>query len=417
MIERFTNRDRILIGVCIAVAAISLFVIYNWFYAAFPEASIEFKYDRDSSLPIAERVLNLQHIDTGDLKHAAIFMGDDTAKIFLERSVGLAAANRMMRTQVRLWWWHHRWFKPLQEEEFAVDVAPTGEIVSFNDRIPESRGLPAISLADAQRLAATFLARAGVRMPDLQLVTQSERTLPSRVQRIFTWDSQSVHPAGAPYRYTVTVDGDRVSSYTQRVKVPDQWIRDYNELRSKNNLAGQIDTVLFIFTLIAALVIFIVRLLRGDMRVKLLIGVAIASVILVTGTSLNSFPSAVADYDTTSSYSAFLARVVVNALLGGIGVAMLLAVIVGSGEVLYRERFPRHLAISKLWRRDALASKRVFLSFVIGYALVAFFLAYQVAFYLIADRFGAWSPAEVPYDEMLNTAFPWIAVLFAGFFP
>ena len=82
-----------------------------------------------------------------------------------------------------------------------------------------------------------------------------------------------------------------------------------------------------------------------------------------------------------------------------------------------RERLPQHLAIPNLWQRKALASKRVLLSFVIGYALVAFFLAYQVAFYLIAEKFGAWSPAEVPYDEMLNSAFPWIAVLFAGFFP
>ncbi|HJT18135.1 MAG TPA: hypothetical protein VJ853_12135, partial [Thermoanaerobaculia bacterium] len=123
MIERFNQRDRILIAVCIAIAAASLFVIYNWFYSAFPEASIEFKYDRDSSLPIAQRVIDAQRIDTRELKHAALFTGDETAKIFLERTVGLSKANQMMRSQVRLWWWLHRWFKPLQEEEFAVDVA------------------------------------------------------------------------------------------------------------------------------------------------------------------------------------------------------------------------------------------------------------------------------------------------------
>src|SRR5207245_336256 len=31
--------------------------------------------------------------------------------------------------------------------------------------------------------------------------------------------------------------------------------------------------------------------------------------------------------------------------------------------------------------------------------------------------FGASCPAEIPYYEMINTAFPWIAVLFAGFSP
>src|ERR1051326_3683735 len=102
MTERFSQRDWLLIAVCAGVAAISLFVIFNWFYAAFPEASIEFRYDRDSSLPIAKRALDAQRADVRYQKHAAVFTGDDTAKIFLERTVGLSNANRLMRTQVRL---------------------------------------------------------------------------------------------------------------------------------------------------------------------------------------------------------------------------------------------------------------------------------------------------------------------------
>jgi membrane protease YdiL (CAAX protease family) len=415
--ERLTRRDWFLIAVCCGIAALSLFITFTWFTAAFPEASIEFRYDRASSLPRAKAILDAQRIDTRTMKQTAVFDGDETAKIFLERSLGLSRANAVMRREVRIWWWRHRWFRPLQEEEFEVDVAPTGEIVGFNDKIPENRPLPAIDAATAQRGAESFLARIGVKLPDLQLVAQSERRLPRRTQRIFTWDSQSIHPAGAPYRHAVTVDGDRVSKYEQRVRVPDHWKREYRDLRSKNELAGNVDVVFFIITIVAAVAVFIVRLLRGDVHLRLLLGLGIASVILVTGTSLNAFPVAVAGYDTTTSYPAFLARVIISALLQGVGVAMLLAVLVGSGEVLYRERLPQHLAIPRLWQRRALASKSVFLAFVIGYTLVAFFLAYQVAFYLIAEKFGAWAPAEVPYDEMLNTAFPWIAVLFAGFFP
>ena len=213
------------------------------------------------------------------------------------------------------------------------------------------------------------------------------------------------------------IDGDRVTHYEQRIHIPDEWERSYRELRSKNLLAGNVDIVFFLLTMIGAVSVFIVRLLRGDIRPRWLVVIAAASVVLVTGVALNSWPLTLANYVTTTSYPAFVAQNIVFALLQGIGFGMLLVVVVGSGEVLYRERMPQHLAIPRLWQRRALTSKRVFLSFVIGYALVAFFLAYQVVFYLIAEKFGAWSPAEIPYDEMINTAFPWIAVLFAGFFP
>ena len=38
-------------------------------------------------------------------------------------------------------------------------------------------------------------------------------------------------------------------------------------------------------------------------------------------------------------------------------------------------------------------------------------------FYLAADKLGAWAPADVPFSDLLNTRFPWVMVLFVGFFP
>lgn len=414
--EQLTRGDWLLIAVCLAVAAVSLFVVVNWFGEAFPEASIDFRYDRGSSEPLAERVLAAQHIDTRGMKHSATFDSDEEARIFLERSLGLKKTNEVLKSDIRVWAWSHRWFKPLQEEEFNVNIAPTGEVIGFSDHIPEDRALNSPDVASARRIAEGFLGSINA-LADLQPVAQSERKLPRRMQRIFTWDSHTTHPAGAPYRTTVTVDGDRVSSFSRRVKVPDDWQRSYHELRSKNLLAGNLDTVFLIITMVCIVAVFVTRLLRGDLQLRLLLGIGIAAVILVTGTALNSFPSALAGYTTTESYPAFLASFAFGSVVRGIGIAMVLVVIAGAGEVLFRERLPGQLSVARIWNRGALTSKRVFLAFILGYTLVAFFLGYQVAFYLIAGKFGAWSPAEVPYDDMLNTAFPWIAVLFAGFYP
>ncbi len=412
-----TRRDWVFIAVCVVVIAVSAAVITNWFSSAFPEASIDFRYDGSSSRAIADRLLAAQHFDRRGMKHTAVFDSDDSARIFLERSLGLRSANEVIRRQVRLWYWHHRWFRPLQEEEFSVDIAPTGELVSMTRTIPESRRIPSVDAAAARRIAEEFLARTGA--SNLELLSQSERQLPARVQRIYTWRSRSVHPAGAEYRHTITVDGDAVSSYSQALKVPEEWLRNYHELRSKNNAAGNVDLIFLIATTVAALVVFVVRLRRGDLSVRFLLGVGAVTFILSAGASLNSYQSTLAYYDTTTSYAAHIARFAfLGVLIPSIGSAMLLIVITGAGEVLFRERLPRQLALPSVWTMRSLTSKRVFRAIILGYTLVAFFIGYQTIFYVIAEKFGAWAPAEIPYDNtLLNSPLPWLAVLFAGFFP
>ena len=416
--ERLSRNDWLFIAACVLLTAGSLFVILHWFSRAFPEAALDLKVDRQSSLAVAEPLLRAQHVLTDGLKHTTTFESDDNSRIFLERTIGLDRENAEVRRGVHLWAWHHRWFKPLQEEEWQLDVAPTGEITGYDDKLPEDRAMPDVDSATARALAEAFLRQVHVNVPDLLLVSNSERRLPHRTQRIFTWESQTLRPGGAPYRTVITVDGNRVTHYGQGLKVPDAWARQYQELRSKNNLAGGVDSILIIITTICALVVFIVRLRRGDVHIPMLLAVAAVSIVLVAGNGINSYPGALAGYETTDSFAAFVAKYVFfGVVMQSFGVAMFLVVLIGAGETLYRERLPQHLALPRLWTSRTLTSKRVFRSFVLGYSLVAFFLAYQVAFYLIAGKFGAWAPAEVPYDEMLSSRFPWIAVLFAGFFP
>jgi membrane protease YdiL (CAAX protease family) len=412
--QRLSQDDWITIAICVAIVLASIAIIVRYFDSAFPQASIEFKVDRNSSQPIAEKLLRARSIDVRGMKHAARFDSDNEARIFLERSLGLEAANRAMAEGVHVWSWHQRWFRPLVEEEVSVDVAPSGEIVGFHHVIPEDRAAPPPAAAPP----VEFLKSIGVDVGDLNLIDQSERRLPKRVQRIFTWESSSIRPAGAQYRHIVTVDGNRVTSYSQSLKVPDAWKRGYSELRSKNRAAGQVDLLFNAALMLAAVVIFIVRRRRGDLSLRFILGIGVACVLLVGGTAINEMPAQLAYYDTTTSYPAFIGSVLFyNVILQSIGMAMLLIVVCGAGEVLYRQRLPKQLAMPRLWTPRALSSKRVFLSMILGYALVPLFIAYQVVFYLIGHRFGAWAPAEVPYDDLLNSALPWVAVAFAGFFP
>jgi membrane protease YdiL (CAAX protease family) len=411
--QRLTQDDWLTIAICVAVVLASVAIIIRYFQSAFPQAAIEFKVDRNTSRPIAERLLRAQRIDLRAMKHATRFDTDDEARIFLERSLGLEAANDAMARDVHVWAWHHRWFRPLVEEEVSVDVAPDGVIVGYRHVIPEDRAAKPPSATPP----VAFLQSIGVNVADLNLIEQSERRLPKRVQRSFTWESSSIRPAGAQYRHIVTVDGDLITSYAQQLKVPDAWKRAYGEMRSKNRAAGQVDLLFNGVLMIGAVVIFISRLRRGDLPLRFLFAIGIACVLLVGASAINEMPAQLAYYDTTTSYPAFLGQLAFQSVLQCVGMAMLLIVICGAGEVLYRERLSKQLAMPRLWTPKSLSSRRVFLSMIIGYALVPLFMAYQVIFYLVAHRFGAWAPAEVPYDDILNSALPWVAVVFAGFFP
>ena len=408
--QRLTRRDWTLIAICLAIALACVAIVGRYFQAAFPEASIDFEVDRNSSRAIAETLLAAQRVDVRGMKHAVRFDSDSQARIFLERTLGLERAQRILRDDVRVWSWHHRWFQPLVEEELSVDVAPSGEIIGYTRKLPENRA------ASGQANPLAFLSGIGVR-DRVTLVATSERKLPNRTQRIYTLESTRIRPAGAVYRHTVTIDGDVVTGYSQQLKVPDAWLRSYREMRSKNAAAGSVDMILNVVLMIGAVVVFIVKLRRGDLPIRFLLAVGGATIVIAGLVSLNSMPSQLAWYDTTTSYPAFLGQLFFSGTVQSLGMAMMLIVVCGAGEVLYRERLPQHLAMPRLWTPKALASKRVFLSLILGYALVPMFIAYQVVFYLLARKFGAWAPAEVPYDEMLNTVLPWAAVLFAGFFP
>jgi len=94
-----------------------------------------------------------------------------------------------------------------------------------------------------------------------------------------------------------------------------------------------------------------------------------------------------------------------------------LFVVAAGAEAIYREAFPGQVSLGSLFRPRGLRTKRFFLGAILGITLTGIFIAYQTIFYIVAYRYGAWSPADVPYSDLLNTRFPWLFVLFGGFFP
>ena len=415
---KLSSADRKIVVVAILIAAASLAIGVKYFSHAFPEAAVQFRVNRDDSAPLAEKFLAGRGFKLAGYRHAAAFDYDDEAKTYLERTQGLERMNTLTHGPLHLWRWSHRWFKPQQKEEFGADLAPSGEVVGFEHEIAEDAPGASLDPAAARTLAETFLAQTmGRNLADLEFVeTQSEKR-PARTDHFFTWKLRSVSLGEGSLRLEVGVDGDQVSAYREFVKVPEQWTRDYEKLRSRNNAAQTVDEVFWILLSVAMLVVLIRRLRDRDVpgRMSLAFG-GVAAALYLLG-QLNAFSLAEFGYRTTDSYSSFVTGYVWQNILSALGTGAAIFLLVAASEPMYRESYPDQLSMRRYFSWQGLRSRSFLMANIVGITLTFFFFAYQTVFYLAANKLGAWAPADIPFTDLLNTKFPWVTVLFIGFFP
>ncbi|HEV2447789.1 MAG TPA: CPBP family intramembrane glutamic endopeptidase, partial [Candidatus Sulfopaludibacter sp.] len=418
MKEKLEGRDIRFIAICLALFAAATWFSFGNFYRAFPEASIDFRVNRDEGRLLAARFLADRHYAIAGYRDAASFTYDDDAKTFLERSLGLETANRLMGTRVRLWRWSYRWFRPLQKEEFHVDVTPAGNVAGFSHDLPEDAPRPAVTAAQARTAAEDLLRAAFHRDPAaLDFVESAEIARPRRTDRTFTWKERDFNLHDSELRLEVTMLGGEPAGYREYLKVPEQWTRGYERLRSKNQLAQTIDTAVMVALLLGLVVVIVAYVRRGGVRWRGAALVGSIGMVLALCSQLNEFPLREFAYPTTDSYASFFSRQILNAVLAALAAGGLLFVITAGAEPLYRRNFRGQVALGNLFGMRGLATRRFLLGSLLGITLTAIFIAYQTGFYIVAYRFGAWSPADVPYSDLLNTRFPWAFVLFGGFLP
>jgi hypothetical protein len=418
MKEKLRPRDFRFIAICLVLAGAATWFSFGNFHRAFPEASIDFRVDRDQAGERGRAFLARLGYRLDGYRDVAAFRYDDDAKTFLEREAGLERANRIMGGPLRLWRWEHRWFRPQQKEEYRAVVDTAGEPVGFEHAIAEDAPRGAISTAEARSRAESFLRGAMGRDPaELEFVEGSERARPHRVDRVFTWKVRGFELRQATHRVEVTMLGDEVGACRDYLKIPEQWTRDYERLRSRNQIAQNVDGAAML-ALIAGLIVTIVqRVRRRDIRWRRAGWVGGIGMVLAFGAQLNQLPLAEFDYPTTDSFASFLSLQVFQALLAALGTGGLLFVLAAGAEPVYRQAFGGQVSLGNLFSARGLRTRRFFLGAILGATLCTVFIAYQTAFYIMAYGHGAWSPADVPYDDLLNTRFPWLFVAFYGYFP
>ena len=418
METKLTRKDFAFIGGCVLVAAVSLAVGVHYFYRAFPEASIDFRVTRDEAKVQAADFLAARGFDLADYRHSAIFRYDNQTKTFLERELGLEGATQVIGDPVQLWRWSNRWVRELEKEEFQATVTTSGELVSFSHLIEEEAPGASLAEAEARRLAATFLTgELGHDLAALDFVEAQAQERPNRIDYTFSWKLRDFAVGEAHYRFYVRIQGDQIGGFGEYLKIPEAWERDYAELRSRNETTGLVAGTLLLLTVLAMLVSFFSGVRARDIRWKTAAIFGAIAAVLTLLAQLNNLPLTSFSYDTTDTYGSFLTRQLLNSLFAAAAQGILIFFLTAAAEPLYRRYYANQIQIGGQFTPAGLRTKRFLLGTILGLAMTPAFLAYQVLFYITAEQFGAWGPADIPYSEMINTYIPWIMVLLIGFMP
>ena len=124
---RLSGSDKRALLLWIICGVLGLVFAQRHLFGVFPEAAVDFKVSRNDAQQRARDFVQGLGENLNGYQSSITFQVDDNAKTYLERELGLQEADRLMSSQLNIWFWEVRFFKPLQEEEYKVRVSPAGK--------------------------------------------------------------------------------------------------------------------------------------------------------------------------------------------------------------------------------------------------------------------------------------------------
>ncbi|MCX7968115.1 MAG: CPBP family intramembrane metalloprotease [Armatimonadetes bacterium] len=410
----------------LASGLIGMLVFLRFYPQAFPEASIDFRISRDQAIEIGGRALKgLGVKDFSGYIKSVEFQWHETAKRFLEKTMGLEKANEIMRREVAVWYWYCTWKRPNERRWYTATVAPDGKIVHTAIVLPEEEPGASLTEQQARKIAEAFVQKnLQIDLREWKLVTATQQKRPNRLDYAFVYEHlhKKFPPKAetpATLRFWVVVSGDKVTGYHLRyLHVPEWWNFEERKRQTAKLVLSIVSRTAYALLFIALLFFAIRTFARKEpipWRTALTFPILVFA--LTFATSLNYAPLWWTDYDPAKPIGSFVTERLMFVLLGSLIGAISLIIVSVSAELLSRDRPPAGIALGvvarpNFWRTEE-AANAIFIGFCVG----AIHLGYVTAFYLLGRKVGVWTPLDTPYPDAVATPLPFLVPLFAGLVP
>ena len=190
---------------------------------------VRFQIDASEATARANQVLRDIKIDPATYQHAATitYTFDGYTNEYLQRTIGIAAANRVYRDQVPSAFWTVRYFRDSQNEEYLVVLQPDGSLHSLHHTLDEKAPGANLTKEEALARAETYLARTEKNRPFGHGIWPSTQTdkQPARTDHTVRLGTKSgarcgSGPAGAHIRMQLHVQGTKSPAIACLSKFP-----------------------------------------------------------------------------------------------------------------------------------------------------------------------------------------------------
>lgn len=388
------------------IAGLIGFIIFFFAYdKVFPSASIDLKISRPEALAKAEDLIKQFGFDVSTYDSAVRFSSVDLTAIYIQKQIGIKAANNLIRDHIPVWYWRVRFFKELDKEEYVLGLDPSdGELVFWRHSILEEGAGDNLTLAQARKKAEEFILGQGLKLSDYILRNQDSHVKAARTDHSFEWEHSSFSVGEGVLRVRVGIQGSEFGGYSRYLKIPERFSRELTKETSWGLIMAKLSHMLTFLFLIIAVFFLIRRVKIAKVSWKGGCIFAIIFIVLRLISFVNQFPLIWNSYAATISKPMFLMMGLERLFSSSLADGLMIFSFFTLGKI-YFDRIDSKIKYSN-----------VIVTVLRSLSLSGIFLGYATSFYLIAKTFvpNFWVPLNSGYSDVIGTLVPCIAPFIVG---
>lgn len=408
--------------ILISLSIISIVGFWKYFDKVFPIINLTITMDRHQAQKKALEFVQENKFEVQDYDIALQFKENGMLQAFVELEGGGKQAFKDMISNGyhQPYQWAVRFYKPNTINELHVHFTPDGTLNEFSLKIPESQKGAALNKDQALKIALDKVADMNIDMSCYCLVEHNITEQPSgRVDHTFVYEREDVKLEKGLYRIKLKVLGDKFSGFERSVKIPDEFVRRYQQMFADNKLiasVGQNVAIFLYFFVIALLLLVFFYHDHNYLSLKRHGYLILFFWLVMFAASINNWSFLWNFYPTNISPVLFAIQQLAAMFVMSVLFSVFVGIICILADAADRYVFGRHIQFLKSWSSSVVGTHSMFEITLLGYLGAAIFLGYQVMYAFWTQSMGWWSPLGQLFDpNILSTYVPFFTPIASAF--